>query len=513
MRKRKSKLFRLLTSKFLLVCFLLLLELAFIPVSILILSAWVPHASTILNVVFFFVDIIVAIYIVNSDVNAEYKIAWLVPVLAIPPAGAVLYLLLRRHKMPRRRRRMLSDTFRGAECLYAKPGEKPVSLSQADGFANRCAEYVTSFTGMPFSDCTDFEYFPMGQDYGKALLDELEKAEKYIFLEYFVIQPGKFFNAITDILVKKANAGVDVRLIYDDIGSMLKVPGNFAEQMEKKGVKCMCFNPFRPVLDIAQNNRTHRKIAVIDGKVAFTGGVNLADEYINETHPFGTWKDTGILVRGRVVQNFTAMFLQLWTLRGEEEDYTKYLSDSPAGNILCTAFSDAPRAEEGNVCENLYLKIIYNAKKYVYINTPYLILDGEMKRALINAAQSGVDVRITVPNIPDKKYVFAVTKAFYSELVKEGIKVYRYTPGFLHAKSIVSDDSVCIIGSTNMDFRSFYMHFECDLLFFSGKVCAALYHDYLETCEQSHLVTENEIKDKLHSLIYRSILRFFAPMM
>lgn len=513
MRKKKSKIFRLLTSKFLLVCFLLLLELAFIPVSILIFSAWVPHASSILSVVFFIVDMVVVIYIVNSDVNAEYKIAWLIPILAIPPAGALLYLLLRRHKMPRRRRKMLSEMHRGAECLYARPGERPASLAQAGDFAGACADYVTKFTHMPFTDCTDFEYFSMGQEYAQALLAELEKAEKYIFLEYFVIQPGKFLDGVTEILERKAKAGVDVRFIYDDIGSMLKVPGNYAESMEKKGIKCMCFNPFRPMLDIAQNNRTHRKIAVIDGKVAFTGGVNLADEYINETHPFGTWKDTGILVRGRVVQNFTAMFLQLWASRGEAEDYSKYITDSPAGNILCTAFSDSPFGKGTNVCENLYLKIIYNAKKYIYINTPYLILDGEMRRALITAAHSGVDVRISVPNIPDKKYVLAVTKAFYLQLVKEGIKIYRYTPGFLHAKSIVSDGNVCMIGSTNMDFRSFYLHFESDLLFFDEKVCTALCHDYLQTCEESHLVTASEIKDKPHSLIYRSVLRVFAALM
>ena len=512
---RLKKLGKLLTSKFLLVCFLLLIEIAIIPAVFywFFFSVDTTWIFVVLCAAVVILDLAIALWIVNSDMNAEYKIAWLMPVLFLPPIGALLYLNLRRRPRPRRRLKQLAEKFAGMECLYVKKDGHVGTEYADDGFAASCAEYVAQATGLPPTDCYEFEYFPSGESYCERLLEELEKAEKYIFLEYFILRPGKFWNSVLDILKRKAGEGVDVRVIYDDIGSMLKVPDNYAAELEKQGVKCMCFNPFRPVLDLAQNNRTHRKIAVIDGKVAFTGGVNLADEYINETHPFGTWKDTGILVRGRVVQNFTAMFLQLWASRGEAEDYSKYITDSPAGNILCTAFSDSPFGKGTNVCENLYLKIIYNAKKYIYINTPYLILDGEMRRALITAAHSGVDVRISVPNIPDKKYVFAVTKAFYSQLVKEGIKIYRYTPGFLHAKSIVSDGNVCMIGSTNMDFRSFYLHFESDLLFFDEKVCTALCHDYLQTCEESHLVTASEIKDKPHSLIYRSVLRVFAALM
>ncbi len=509
---RRRKLFKLLTSKFLLVCILLLIELALIPGAIILISMALPsHATVIYTVVLFIVDGITAIYIINSDMNAEYKIAWIVPVLLLPPIGIILYIMLRRHKLPRRKRAKLVERFAGAECLYAEPDTQ--DYPDDDPFARQCAEYVTKYTGMPLSDCSEYKYFPSGEEYAERLLAELKTAEKYIFLEYFVIEPGKFLNSVLEILENKAARGVDVRLIYDDIGSMLKVPTRYAENLEKRGIKCMCFNPFRPVLDIAQNNRTHRKIAVIDGKCAFTGGINIADEYINETHPFGHWKDTGILVKGRVVQNFAAMFLQLWALRGEKENFERYVTDCAPGDCRCIAFSDAPFGQNSNVCENLYLKLIYNAKKYIYINTPYLILDGEMQRALITAARSGVDVRIVVPHIPDKKYVFAVTKAFYSQLVLEGIKIYRYSPGFIHAKSIVCDDKYCIIGSTNMDFRSFYMHFECDILFFDRRVCRELCEDFQATCSISHEVCESEIKDSLHSLLYRAILRVFAPLM
>ena len=511
---RLKKLGKLLTSKFLLVCFLLLIEIAIIPAVFywFFFSVDTTWIFVVLCAAVVILDLAIALWIVNSDMNAEYKIAWLMPVLFLPPIGALLYLNLRRRPRPRRRLKQLAEKFAGMECLYVKKDGHVGTEYADDGFAASCAEYVAQATGLPPTDCYEFEYFPSGESYCERLLEELEKAEKYIFLEYFILRPGKFWNSVLNILKRKAGEGVDVRVIYDDIGSMLKVPDNYAAELEKQGVKCMCFNPFRPVLDLAQNNRTHRKIALIDGVTAFTGGINLSDEYINETHPFGHWKDTGIMVRGRAAQNFAAMFLQLWFLRAPDEDYTRYLSAGPKGDCSCLAFCDSP-LDRQNVCEDLYLKIIYHAKKYVYINTPYLILDGEMKRALITAAHSGVDVRITVPDIPDKKYVFAVTKAFYSELIKEGIHIYRYKPGFIHAKSIVSDDKYCIIGSTNMDFRSFYLHFECNMMFFDERVSAKLTADYLDTCKQCDEVKKEHFKESIFRLIYRAVLRVFAPLM
>ena len=506
------KLWKLLTSKFLLVCFLLLIELAVLPTGIFLLSAYIPQIAPAISVIIIVVDVLVALCIINSDINAEYKIAWLVPVLLIPPIGSILYLTLRRRKTPRRKLKKLTDRL-CFDPLYAHDLATMERFAEKGSFAKQCAEFVALQSFQPATDCISFEYFSFGEQYFARLTEELKKAQKYIFIEFFVIAPGKCWDTVLSILKERAENGVDVRVIYDDIGSMLKVPSDYAQQLEKQGIRCMCFNPFRPVLDVAQNNRTHRKIVVIDGETAFTGGVNHADEYINETHPFGKWKDTGILLRGRAVQNFTTLFLQLWSLRDGEENCEKYLSHSPAGDCLCLVFGDSPFDGNRNICEDLYLKIIYNAKKYVYINTPYLILDGEMKSALVTAARSGVDVRITVPNIPDKKYVFALTKAFYSQLVREGVKIYRYTPGFLHAKSIVSDGQHCIIGSSNMDFRSFYLHWECDAMFFDERVCKELYDDYLATCEESELITKDKIKDSLPRLIYRSLLRIFAPLM
>lgn len=514
---RGTKLLKLFTSKFLVVCLMLLAELLFLPALIFVLvvyvnNGWVDFALLLLVIV---LDISLILFIINSEVNAEYKIAWIVPILLLPLMGAVFYLLLRKRKVPRRKLKELTLRYPGAEQLYAQDAEALGKLAAKGDFALQCAELARSRGFLPATDCYACEYFPSGERYAARMFEELKKAKKYIFLETFIIARGQFWDSLLVILKERAAKGVDVRVIYDDIGSMTRVPSNYANVLEKQGIKCICFNRFRPVVDVGQNNRTHRKITVIDGEVAFTGGLNFADEYLNITHPYGHWKDCGVMMKGRAAQSFTAMFLQLWTLRKEDEDLAKYVSHSPAGDVCCVPFCDTPIGKGTNICEELYLKIIYNAKKYVYITTPYLILDGEMKRALIAAADAGVDVRIIVPDTPDKRFVFSVTKAFYSQLIRDSdnIKIYRYKPGFIHAKSIVSDGSCCLIGSTNMDFRSWYLHFESNALFFDEALSAAVYEDFLDTCQKSVQVTKEQIKIGLPRLLYRAVLRIFAPLM
>ena len=509
---RLKKLWRLLTSKFMLVCFLLLIEVALLPTAIILLSIYNVIAAIVCAAVIVVLDAVLTIYIINTDMNADYKIAWIVLILLLPPVGAIFFLLLRARPKPRRKlKKLRADGSVEEDPLYEGADKLPPSFDGADEFARQCALYTAKQGGLPATDYTHVEYFTTGEDYEKRLLEELEKAERYIFLEYFIIARGKFWGEVLDILRRKRKAGLDVRVIYDDIGSMFKVPTNYAEMLEKEGIPCICFNRFRPVLDVAQNNRTHRKIAVVDGRVAFTGGINLADEYINATHPFGHWKDTGVLFEGRAVQNMTALFLQTWALKGEETDTARYLSDAPSGKP-CLCFGDSPFDGDRNLCEDLYLRLIYNAKKYVYIFTPYLIPDEEMKRALITAARSGVDVRILVPHIPDKRYVFAVTKAFAVHLAKQGIRVYRYTPGFVHAKSIVADGKYCVIGSSNIDFRSFYLHFENNMMFFDEEMSGAIEKDFLDACEKSAPIMPI-LKDNWLKALCRAILRYFAPLM
>lgn len=508
------KFIKLISSKFFICSLILLAEISFLVFLVFVLNSAVH--STIVTCVTVALDVIFVLYIINSDINAEYKIAWIVPIMFLPILGCLFYIIFGRKRLSRFTLKKLTRNFKGIEYLYEANPEVDARIERTDEFLNSCASIIRSEGYLPAFDCEEAVYFKVGEEYAEKLLEVLKGAQKYIFLEYFIIAKGKFWNDVLDILVEKVKSGVDVRVIYDDIGSILSLPHNYPEKLKKLGVKCYCFNKYRPVLDVAQNNRTHRKIAVIDGEYAFTGGVNLADEYINAEVRFGHWKDTGVMIKGRAAQNFTAMFLQLWTVEfGNETDgYRKYLADkNKPGQYLCIPFADSPYDSNRQICEDLYIKIIYNAKKYVYINTPYLIIDGEMKKALVTAAHSGVDVRITVPHVPDKKYVFALTKAFYSPLVKEGVKIYQYTPGFIHAKSIVSDSKYAIIGSSNMDFRSFYLHFECDVLMYGEKFCTELYEDYLETCKVSERITEDKIKIRLHSRIYRAILRIFAPLM
>lgn len=513
------KFFKLLTSKFFIVALLLLIEIALIPTAIILLAARFPGLGGYFYGILIVINVILVLYIINSEINAEYKIAWIVVILLLPLLGATLYLIFRRRKNPRRKlkRRLMHDFPKMAK-LYQRQKDADCKFMEMGGFAFQCAEFLKNESNLPATDCYEYKYFATGEEYGAQLEEELSKAQKFILLEYFVISEGKFWDRIHKILKEKADAGVDVRVIYDDIGSLLGIPYDFAAKLEKEGIRCLCFNRFRPVLDVAQNNRTHRKIAVIDGVTAFTGGINLADEYTNEKTLHGHWKDTGVMVRGRAAQNFTAMFLQLWELKESQDnspasDYDKFVTDCPEGKYACLPFSDSPFDGGHNICESLYIKTIYNAKKYVYINTPYLIIDGEMKKALVTAARSGVDVRITVPHIPDKKYVYAVTKAFYTPLIKEGIRIYRYTPGFIHAKSIVSDGKYCIIGSSNMDFRSFYLHCECNIMFFDREICEDLEEDYLRVCAESELMTEKKSKTNIFRKIYRSVLRVFAPLM
>ena len=509
---RLKKLWRLLTSKFMLVCFLLLIEVALLPTAIILLSIYNVTAAIVCAAAIVVLNAVLTIYIINTDMNADYKIAWIVLILLLPPVGAIFFLLLRARPKPRRKlKKLRADGSVEEDPLYEGADKLPPSFDGADEFARQCALYTAKQGGLPATDYTHVEYFTTGEDYERRLLEELEKAERYIFLEYFIIARGKFWGEVLDILRRKRKAGLDVRVIYDDIGSMFKVPTNYAEMLEKEGIPCICFNRIRPVLDVAQNNRTHRKIAVVDGRVAFTGGINLADEYINATHPFGHWKDTGVLFEGRAVQNMTALFLQTWALKGEEADTARYLSDAPSGKP-CLCFGDSPFDGDRNLCEDLYLRLIYNAKKYVYIFTPYLIPDEEMKRALITAARSGVDVRILVPHIPDKRYVFAVTKAFAVHLAKQGIRVYRYTPGFVHAKSIVADGKYCVIGSSNIDFRSFYLHFENNMMFFDEEMSGAIEKDFLDACEKSAPIMPI-LKDNWLKALCRAILRYFAPLM
>jgi len=457
---------------------------------------------------------IFVLYIVNADINPVYKVAWIIPIIALPLFGAGAYALFGKKKLSHKKRESFINATEGINDLLVQNKEIIEKLQEKDSFIYDMARYIYADSSFPAHKAEEIAYFKSGEEYFERLKIELLKAENYIFLEFYIIATGEMWQSILDILKQKILEGVDVRLIYDDVGSLIRLPHNYSQYIESLGIKVFVFNKFKPIIDAQLNNRTHRKIVVIDGKMAFTGGINLADEYINKKKLFGHWKDTGVCINGSGVKNFTLMFLLLWSVKYGKEDYLKYdiKADNTDGEDYIIPFSDSP-ADNKNVYENAYLKMIYNAKEYVFINTPYLILDYEIKTALVTAARSGVDVRIMVPHTPDKKSVFALTKAFYTELIKKGVKVYEYLPGFIHSKLIVADGKYAIVGTSNIDFRSFYLHFECGVVIYSKKVAEEITKDYLETTIISRQITENMTNYGIVYRLLQAILRLFAPLL
>lgn len=463
------------------------------------------------------VGVVISFFIVNSDINPSYKIAWIMTILTFPIFGVMFFIFFGNSRSGERLRKKMN--------YYAKAEREKLSqndiaadkLSELNEPARKQADYLFRFGGYPVYESSDTTYFPTGEDKFKAMLEELEKAKRFIFLEYFIIDEGVMWDSILDILVRKAAEGVDVRVVYDDVGCLLTLPYKYDRELEKKGLKCRVFNKFRPILSAKMNNRDHRKILVIDGNTAFTGGVNLADEYINRYEKHGHWKDSAIMIKGQAVKSFTMMFLTMWNfLSGtEDEDLQKFYPQQTFNreNGFIIPFTDSPLDNEP-VGENVYMNIVTSAKKYLYITTPYLIIDNEMQSALILAAKSGVDVRIITPHVPDKWYVHCVTRSFYKNLTKYGVRIYEYTPGFIHAKNFVSDDKFAVVGTINLDFRSLYLHFECAAWMYKTSCIPDIKADYLNTLKECEEITfEMCQKENFFVRIGRMFLRLLAPMM
>lgn len=470
--------------------------------------------------VFEYVGLVLALMIMNSDMNPSYKIAWIVVILAFPIFGVMFYIFFGNNRSGDRLRKRMNRFNEEEHLLLPQNDDLVHSLHDGSRTAVKQAMYLYNFGGYPVYTNTSATYFSGGEAKFEALLTELEKAERFIFLEYFIIQEGKMWNTILEILERKAGQGVDVRVVYDDIGCLMTLPFKYYEQLEKKGIKCKVFNEFKPVWSAKMNNRDHRKILVIDGHTAFNGGVNLADEYINEYEKHGRWKDSAVMLKGEAVWSFTMMFLTMWNYLNNSKpaSYDYYMPQPKdiepyrnGGYVI--PYSDSPLDDEP-VGENVYLNIINDAKDYVYITTPYLIVDNEMVTALTLASKSGVDVRIITPHIPDKWFVHAVTRAYYKKLTKLGVKIYEYTPGFIHAKNFVSDDRVAVVGTINLDFRSLYLHFECATWMYKTDCIADVKADYLKTLEECQEITyEDCLNVNLFVRIGRALLRLFSPMM
>lgn len=462
-------------------------------------------------IIFAVIGFAVALYIINRNTAPEYKLIWAFTVLSFPIFGIMLYLFfgLREKTAPVHR--------------AAGSGNRRCYNSRTAECCARQAAYIENAGGCAASCDNDISYYANGEELFPDMLEQLDKAQCFIFLEFFILQSGIMWDSILAILQRKAAEGLDVRLIYDDMGCLMTLPRDYKKQLESKGIRCCVFGRLKPLWTKHMNHRDHRKMLIIDGKTVITGGINLADEYINIYEKHGYWKDSAVMLKGSAAQHFTDEFLSFWSALcgGAHEEiscaggyhYGENFALKSAEGCTAAPFFDYPCDNE-LLAENIYLNMLGGARRYAYITTPYLIPDNELRRALILAAKSGVNVKIITPHIPDKKFVYAVTRSNYRQLIEGGVKIYEFIPGFIHAKNFVSDDLAAVVGTVNLDFRSLYLHYECGLWLYDCKAVRDIRDDFTRTLQQCREITLDEayIRNPLKRILY-AVLRFFSPLM
>lgn len=486
------------------ICWFLLLPFA--------LSTYFP----IVSVVFQVIGLAVALKIYSRSEITAFKLPWIILILGFPLFGLTFYFLFGHKQLPRKIRRRFANTDAKFADEMTQDAAVLDALSAKNPYVAGECRYIGSTGQFPVYTNTDVTFYPDALPGFEAQLQALEEAKDFIFLEYHAIEEAEAFSRMKEILIKKVAAGVEVRILYDDVGSLGFIDTGFIKRMEDVGIKCRVFNPVVPFINLFMNNRDHRKITVIDGRVGFTGGYNLADEYFNITHPYGYWKDTGIRLTGDGVKSLTVLFLKLWNAMGETDtDCSRYLPKieyTAAESGFVQPYADAPMDSEP-VSENAYLNMIKTAKHKLYIATPYLIISDEMNRELRLAAARGVDVRIITPGIPDKKLIYKVTRSYYMGLVRGGVRIFEYTPGFIHAKQMLCDDESAIVGTINLDYRSLYHHFENGVLFYGYHAVADIVDDFDATLASCEEVTGKYLAKKSSSPhLWQCFLRLIAPL-
>lgn len=515
-RNGVKKILRLMFSQITVIILLLLVQLA----AVLAMLFWLQSYSAVISSIMGIFSLLIALVIINHDHSSSYKIVWLLLLAVVPIFGALFYLVAQLQKSNRRfkaKQKLIDEV----TTPYLRQDIAVREEIEQDNFYGSIVGYMNNVAQYSAVRRTKTKYLPSGESSWEAMLEQLRRAERYIFLEFFIVEDGEMWQSVYDILKQKAKEGVEVRMMYDAFGCFLTLPFTYYKEVRKNGIQCRVFKQFVPFLTVSQNNRDHRKICVIDGKVAFTGGINLADEYINKIDKYGHWCDSCVQLEGDAAFNFAVMFLQLWELderEKEEIDYGKYrplpeeaASFTDDGYVM--PYSDTPHDDE-NVGENVYLDIINKAQNYLYITTPYVILDDEMQTALCFAAKRGVDVRIMVPKNPDHWYAHAVASAFYITLISAGVKIDKYNPGFIHSKTFVADDIVAVVGSINLDFRSLYLHYECAAWMYKSSAVLEVRDDYRRLLTISSPVTIEECMNvSVFRKILNAVLRIFAPLM
>lgn len=442
---------------------------------------------------------------------------WLIIMFLVPVIGAFVFMLLSSNDTSKKEYTRYEASKEEIQ-KYLCQDEEIDQLKEQNADAYTQARYLYSTVQMPCLGNTIATYYSIGEGFHSALLADLETAQEFIFMEYFIIEEGSMWNPIHEILKRKAKTGISVYVMYDDFGCMVTLPEHYYEQLESEGIHCQPSNKFTPILSHLHNNRDHRKITVIDGRIGYTGGINLADEYINAIVKHGHWKDTAVRLEGEAVRNLTALFLESWNSQSKRwlecSIFMKRSASYKQANGVVIPFGDGPSPiYKENIGKTVYLNMIHSAKYYLYITTPYLICDHEIMNALRIAAQRGVDVRLIVPHIPDKKAIFLMTRSSYRPLIESGVRIYEYTPGFIHAKNFVCDDKFAVCGTINLDYRSFVHHFECGTWMYGTDCIADMKEDFLNTLAVSEEVTEGKAKLHPWERLPAELMKVFTPLL
>lgn len=512
LQKGKQKALKIVFGRTMVIVLLFLIQIALIVSAVKYFAQYIP--------VFFggyvLFGLVIVLIIINKEGNPEVKLSWSIITMMLPVVGGLLYLFVEMQPGYRLLQRKLNNIYKRTEDYVQQDEQVLQDLAEIDRNTAGLASYVHKHGNYPIYQNTRVKYFPLGEDKFEAMLVELEKAEKFIFMEYFILKEGYMWGKILEILERKAAEGVEIRVMYDGTCALFDLPFEYPSELIKKGIQCKMYAPIQPILSTHYNNRDHRKILVIDGKVGFTGGINIGDEYINRVEKHGHWKDTAVMLEGDAVQGLTMMFLQMWNVSEKVVEYGKYLKmearDLQAKGFVMP-YGDSPFDEE-LIGEMVYMDILNRAKKYVHIMTPYLIIDQRMMTALCFAAKRGIDVKIILPHVPDKKFTFALAKSHYKELLTAGVKIYEYTPGFVHAKVFTSDDEKAVVGTINLDYRSLYLHFECAAFLYQVDEIENMEKDFQETLEKCQEITlENRKKGTALLRLEGWFLKVLAPLM
>lgn len=508
------RLLKQLFSKFFVVALLIFLQVAIIISLFYLLNRF----FTPFIIVEYAIAVLLVLYVINKDDVPEFKVPWIILIMAVPIVGIVCYILFANPRLTKRQTRQLQNIYKHAKKFVTQNDEHYERLNTVYPKFVDIDSYLTQTSFLCGRFNNKLTYFKCGEEFFPDLLAELEQAKKFIFMEYFILAEGKIWDAIHDVLKRKAEEGVEVKILYDDIGTSGLQKTEYYRMLRKEGINCYKFHSFHPVASGVYNYRDHRKITIIDGKIGYTGGINIGDEYANQKKKFGYWKDTAVKVQGSAVNNLTVMFLQLFDLTTKRiSDYDKYLDMEhevfdDEGYVF--PFGDGPKPYYKELIgENNFINMISSAKKQVYITTPYLITDHNLISAIKNAAYRGVDVKIIVPHIPDKKIIFNITRSKFPSLIKAGVKIYEYTPGFIHAKTVLIDDECAFVGTINFDYRSLVHHFECGVMAYKTPCIEDIKNDLLQTIDVSALVTEESCKQNFLVRTINSVLAVFTPLL